>query len=81
MLQEMLLKCHVIDLHRELVRTGCFAEAQIVFKLLRNRKVTLGLDDASWAVERALEKIGCHMWYAGNGNTSVAYLTIRRDRK
>lgn len=63
-----------MDAHRELIRKGLYRQAQLVFRLLRDGKVTLWLDDDSWAVESLLEGLGCRIWYEGRGYRAVAHI-------
>ena len=68
----------VEKLHVDLVRRGQFAEARMILRLLRNGYIKMYLDDVSWNVQCALEKIGHPVWYAPNGNTASA--SIERGR-
>lgn len=70
---DKLIRYKVIELHIRLVKECKYFEARKVLKCLNDGSVKLGLDDISWAVETELEKIGCRIWYAGNGNYSRAY--------
>ena len=74
MLEKKIRRYKIMDLHRELTRKGQYGAARKVLTLLAEGKVTLRLDDDSWAVESACEKIGCHIWYASNGNRAVAHI-------
>ena len=68
----------VEKLHVDLVRRGQFADARMILRLLRNGYIKMYLDDVSWNVQTALEKIGHPVWYAPNGNTASA--RIERGR-
>lgn len=74
MLERKIRRYKLMDAHREMVRNGQYRAAKKVLTLLAEGKVTLWLDDDSWAVESACEKIGCHIWYASNGNKAVAHV-------
>ena len=74
MLEKKIRRYKLMDAHRELVRKGLYRQAQLVLRLLREGKVTLWLDDDSWAVESLCEGLGCRIWYAGNGNKAVEAL-------
>lgn len=65
MLEKKIRRYKLMDAHRE---------AQLVLRLLREGKVTLWLDDDSWAVESLCEGLGCRIWYSGNGNRAVAHV-------
>lgn len=74
MLKRKMLRYKVMEKHIELVRTGKFKQARIIFSLLRNGKVKLGLDDDSYEVEIILENLGCRMSYDRRGYTATAHL-------
>ncbi len=74
MLEKKIRRYKLMDAHRELVRKGLYRQAQLVLRLLREGKVTLWLDDDSWAVESLCEGLGCRIWYSGNGNKAVAHV-------
>lgn len=63
-----------MDAHRELVKKGLYRQAQLVLRLLRDGKITLWLDDDSYAVEVLCERLGCGIWYSSNGNRAVAHV-------
>lgn len=61
-------KDRVKFLYRLLLRMGKMESAFLIFKLLHNGTITLGLDDASWEAELALEQV-LKPHYSRNGNT------------
>ena len=63
-----------MNVHKLLVRAGEYRRAQMVLRLLRDGKITLWLDDDSYAVERLCEELGCRMWYDSRGNKAVAHV-------
>lgn len=63
-----------MEAHMELIRKGLYRQAQLVLRALREGKVTLWLDDDSWAVESLLEGLGCRIWYDGKGYRAVAHI-------
>ena len=74
MLKEKMLKCRVMEFHRELVRKGQYIAARQVMKLLRDGRVALGLGDVDFSLEIQLEKLGCRIAYIGRHYTAHAYL-------
>ena len=74
MLEKKIRRYKLMDAHRELIRGGAYRQAQLVLRLLRDGKVTLWLDDDSYAVEMLCEGLGCHIWYSRNGNSAVAHI-------
>lgn len=74
MLDKKIRRYKIMDAHRELIRKGLYRQAQLVLRCLRDSKVTLWLDDDSWAVESLLEGLGCRIWYSSNGNRAVAHV-------
>lgn len=74
-LKSKLLRANVMNAYIDFVRSENFIEAWLLFRLLRNGKIRLGLDDTSYAVERILEKIGCRIRYSRNYDIATAYLT------
>ncbi len=73
MLEKKIRKYKLMDTHRELVRQGKLLEARLLLKFLRNGKITLGLGDVDWAVEKLCEDIGCHISYSRR-YTATAYI-------
>lgn len=67
-------KAKVMKAHSELVRSGDFAAARKLFRLLDQGSVLLGLGDVSYKVECILEEIGCLLIYSSNFNTATAYI-------
>ena len=63
MLENKIRRYKIMDAHRALIRKGLYRQAQLVMKSLADGKVTLWLDDDSWAVESLLEGMGCRIWY------------------
>ena len=74
MLEKKIRRYKIMDAHRELIRKGLYRQAQLVLRCLIEGKVTLWLDDDSWAVESLLEGLGCRIWYDSRGNRAVAHL-------
>lgn len=63
-----------MEAHMGLIRKGLYRQAQLVLRALREGKVTLWLDNDSWAVESLLEELGCRIWYDSRGNRAVAHI-------
>lgn len=76
--EKNVLKWKVKKLYSDFVKGGQYEEAKMILRLLRRGLVKLYLDDASWNIQCAVEKIGCHVWYSRNGNTAEAYLQKAR---
>lgn len=74
MLEKKIRRYKIMEAHTELIRKGLYRQAQLVLRALREGKVTLWLDDDSWAVESLLEGLGCHVWYDSRGNRAVAHI-------
>ena len=74
MLENKIRRYKIMDAHRALIRKGLYRQAQLVMKSLADGKVTLWLDDDSWAVESLLEGMGCRIWHDGRGNKAVAHV-------
>lgn len=74
MLENKIRRYKIMGAHRALIRKGLYRQAQLVMKSLADGKVTLWLDDDSWAVESLLEGMGCRIWYDGRGNKAVAHV-------
>lgn len=74
MLEKKIRRYKIMEAHMELIRKGLYRQAQLVLRALREGKVTLWLDDDSWAVESLLERLGCCIWYDGRGYRAVAYV-------
>lgn len=74
MLEKKIRKYKLMDVHRELVKQGKLLEARRVLTLLRNGKISLGLDDTDWAVERLCGDAGCHISYSGRYYTATAFI-------
>ena len=74
MLEKKIRRYKLIDAHRELVKQGKLLEARQLLKLLRNGKISLGLGDADWAVEKLCEDVGCRIGYSGRYYTATAYI-------
>ncbi len=60
--------------HMRLIREGLYRQAQIVLELLGKGKVTLGLDDDSFAVEMLCEKLKCRIRYDSRGYIAEVHL-------
>lgn len=74
MLEKKIRRYKLMDVHRELVKQGKLPEARQLLKLLRNGKISLGLGDADWAVEKLCEDAGCHISYSGRYYTATAFI-------
>lgn len=74
MLEQKIRRYKLMDAHRELIRKGEYREARLVLWLLRDGKVTLWLDDVSYAVESLCERMGCRIWYDRRGYKAVAHV-------
>ena len=74
MLEKKIRRYKIMEAHMELIRKGLYRQAQFVLRALREGKVTLWLDDDSWAVESLLEGLGCRIWYDGRGYRAVAHI-------
>ena len=81
MIRDRLLRYRVMELHTQMIRTGEYHAARKVLRCLNDGYVRLGLDDDSWKVETELEKLGCRMWYSGNGNRATAYCLYDNRRR
>ena len=70
-MKKKLRKYKLMELHEKLVKTGRFAEAKIILRLLRTGSVTLGLSDVDRSTEKLLEDSGCPVSYSywGSGAT------------
>lgn len=73
-LEKKIRRYKLMDMHRDMVRSGNLRAAKILLKMLRDGKVSLGLDDDSYTVETACEKVGCYIYYDRRGYTAVAHL-------
>lgn len=74
MLVKKLRRYKIMEAHMDLIRKGLYRQAQLVLRALREGKITLWLDDDSWAVENLLEGLGCRIWYDGRGYRAVAHI-------
>lgn len=74
MLEKKIRRYKIMEAHMELIRKGLYRQAQLILGALREGKVTLWLDDDSWAVESLLEGLGCRIWYDSRGNSAVAHI-------
>lgn len=73
-LEKKIRRYQAMNIHREMVRNGQLVAARIMLELLKNGRVHLGLDDDSYAVEIACEKLGCHIYYDRRGYSAVVHL-------
>lgn len=74
MLEERIRKYKIMDIHRQLVRSGNLEVARILLQLLRDSRVHLGLDDDSWDAERICDDLGCYIHYDRFGYSAIVYL-------
>lgn len=72
-MKNKILRYKLMELHTAYVKHGQYEEAHIILCLLRRGRVALGLGDISWAVERALEELGCVISYSRRGYSATAY--------
>lgn len=68
MLEKKIRRYKLMDAHRKLVKEGKLMEAREVLYLLRKGKISLGLGDVEWNVERLCEELGCRMICKRNGD-------------
>lgn len=61
MLERKIRRYKLMDAHRKLVREGKLLEARVVLQLLRKGRISLGLGDEAWNVERLCEELGCRI--------------------
>lgn len=74
-LNKKIRRYKLIDIHRDLIRTGKMEEARKILLLLKNGKLDLWLMRyAGWNVKVICEKLGCRMCYKGDGRFARAYL-------
>lgn len=57
--------------HYELVKSGKLLEAKRLFKFIQHQKITLGLDDVDWLVERTINRCGLKPVFV-SGRTGIA---------
>lgn len=74
MLAKKILRYKVMDAHRDMVKRGKLLEARELLRLLRKGRISLGLDDVSWEVERVCEELGCRINYSSRGYTAEVRL-------
>ena len=55
MLERKIRRYKLMDAHRKLVREGKLLEGRLVLYLLREGRISLGLGDEAWNVERLCE--------------------------
>ncbi len=67
MLEKKIRRYKLMDAHRKLVKEGKLLEAREVLYLLRKGKISLGLGDVGWNVERLCEELGCRIICKRNG--------------
>lgn len=67
MLEKKIRRYKLMDAHRKLVKEGKLLEAREVLYLLRKGKISLGLEDVGWNVERLCEELGCRIICKRNG--------------
>lgn len=74
MLKEKMLRCRVMEFHKELTRKGHYLAGKKVLELLREGRIILDLSDTDFLIECELKKIGCKIGCGSRGYTSYAYL-------
>lgn len=74
MLEKKIRRYKLMDVHRDLVKSGKLYEAWLVLRLLREEKLKLYLGDADWNVEKLCEDLDCRFGYSRNGYTAMVYL-------
>lgn len=73
-LEKKIRRYKLMDIHRELIRTGKFQEARLILKLLRKGSIKLYLSDMDFSVECICEDLGCRINYGRNGYTATVIL-------
>lgn len=63
-MKKKLRKYKLMELHEKLVKTGRYAEAKNILRLLRTGSVVLGLSDVDHSTEKLLESAGCPVSYS-----------------
>lgn len=74
MLEKKIRRYKLMDAHRKLVREGKLLEGRLVLYLLREGRISLGLGDEAWNVERLCEELGCRIRYTRGGNIAEVRL-------
>nr|DAU27518.1 MAG TPA: hypothetical protein [Caudoviricetes sp.] len=67
MLEKKIRRYKLMDAHRNLIREGKLLEGRLVLYLLRKGRISLGLGDEAWNVERLCEELGCRIICKRNG--------------
>lgn len=73
-LEKKIRRYKLMDIHRDLIRTGKYQEAVLILKLLRRGYIKLYLGDTDFSVECICEEIGCRTNYGRNGYTATVIL-------
>ena len=74
MLERKIRRYKLMDAHRKLVREGKLLEARDILHLLRKGRISLGLGDEAWNIERLCEELGCRIRYIRDGNIAEVRL-------
>lgn len=74
MLERKIRRYKLMDAHRKLVREGKLLEGRLVLYLLREGRISLGLGDEAWNVERLCEELGCRIRCTRGGNIAEVRL-------
>lgn len=74
MLKKNIKRYRLIETHINMVKAGQYEAAAIILRLLRKGEIRLGIGDADFAVEMALESAGVAVRY--NRNCYSAYARL-----
>lgn len=67
-------KVRLMFAYHNFLKGGKYFAARKILKLLSSRKVSLGLDDASWEVEQLAYRLNLKVSYSRNYNGAYVYL-------
>lgn len=74
MLKDKMLRFRVMELHKELVKSGQYMAARKVLRFLSEGQMCLSLGDVDFYLETQMEKLGCRIAYIGRRYTCHVYL-------
>lgn len=74
MLRDKMLRFRVMELHKELVKSGQYMAARKVLRFLSEGQMCLSLGDVDFYLETQMEKLGCRIAYIGRRYTCHVYL-------
>lgn len=66
------MKSNLIHEHKNLVKQGEYLAARILLRLLREGRISLGLSDDDWLVEKIADKYSLNRQYTRCWNTIVS---------